>query len=311
MEVPKLKPEQAKNILAPPKPEPIPVFVELGRAGARVARFVTQAALIVAAIWLSYQGSQFVVSKYGPPAAKQTLQQTGSSTQASTASGGAQGGASQAQGGQQTQGQQSGVKLPQYGAGALPKPGLGLRLTPFYLLFGGLLALAWSGLHRKPEIESHDSPPFTKALEIWSPVVILKGDTPRAMKRFVNRVRYLAMREDARPEVRSVLHRWGQVLKQRWPDFFGKPDAPVGAPPRIPDEIFVAMTAMDTAAVSADAATEEARKNRANQYEEAFESSVTEHNKIFHKLPESWDEDLQYEELRRRFLQLSAEITTR
>ena len=39
-----------------------------------------------------------------------------------------------------------------------------------------------------------DSPDFRKALEIWGPVVALRRETPRGIKRFMNWVRFLAMR---------------------------------------------------------------------------------------------------------------------
>ena len=44
------------------------------------------------------------------------------------------------------------------------------------------------------ELLVDDSPGFRKALEIWGPVVALRRETPRGIKRFMNWVRFLAMR---------------------------------------------------------------------------------------------------------------------
>lgn len=52
------------------------------------------------------------------------------------------------------------------------------------------LAAAWL---RRVDPVVHDSSQFRLALKIWLPVVVLRQNTPRAIKRFVNRVRYLAM----------------------------------------------------------------------------------------------------------------------
>ena len=58
------------------------------------------------------------------------------------------------------------------------------------LAVGGVIALR---LLRKTIQETRDSPQFREALEIWSGVVAAKRATPRAIKRFGNRIRYLAM----------------------------------------------------------------------------------------------------------------------
>lgn len=52
------------------------------------------------------------------------------------------------------------------------------------------LAAAWL---RRVDPVVRDSSQFRLALKIWLPVVVLRQNTPRAIKRFVNRVRYLAM----------------------------------------------------------------------------------------------------------------------
>ena len=66
---------------------------------------------------------------------------------------------------------------------------LGLALAPA-LVTGAIVMLR---LLRKTANETRDSERFTRALEIWTPVVAAKRYTPRSIKRFGNRVRYLAM----------------------------------------------------------------------------------------------------------------------
>ncbi len=46
---------------------------------------------------------------------------------------------------------------------------------------------------------TRDSPVFATALDVWHPVIIRGDPTPRGIKRFVNRVRFLAMLERAQP----------------------------------------------------------------------------------------------------------------
>lgn len=59
------------------------------------------------------------------------------------------------------------------------------------------LFTAWGAL-RRPDRETHDTNEFTNALAIWTPLLFASGLTPRAVKRFVNRARYYAMRQRAR-----------------------------------------------------------------------------------------------------------------
>jgi hypothetical protein len=60
----------------------------------------------------------------------------------------------------------------------------------------GLLLVAFAIwiLTRRPIEMINDSEDFTEALKMWRPVVGMQFDTPREMKRFVNRIRYIAMR---------------------------------------------------------------------------------------------------------------------
>ncbi len=71
--------------------------------------------------------------------------------------------------------------------------GLGL------IVLGTLIAaLSWL---RAPVIVLKDSPEFVKALDIWFPVITAHPYTPRTLKRFLNRVRFVAARMgDPKPE---------------------------------------------------------------------------------------------------------------
>ncbi|MCG8588575.1 MAG: P-loop NTPase fold protein [Proteobacteria bacterium] len=81
---------------------------------------------------------------------------------------------------------------------------------------GGLLLAAAAGiaLLRRPAVVVEDSPEFTRVLDVWHPWIVARRATPRAIKRYLNRVRYLAMRQrrdDAGvdpPFWRRLWHRW-------------------------------------------------------------------------------------------------------
>lgn len=63
----------------------------------------------------------------------------------------------------------------------------------FFIL--SLITVALAVLKRRRSSDQHatrDSQEFTDALKIWHPVVRARVDSPRELKRFINRVRYLA-----------------------------------------------------------------------------------------------------------------------
>ena len=66
-------------------------------------------------------------------------------------------------------------------------------LLPATVLFCVIIGLLIYFL-RKPDRIVNDSSRFREALRIWHPWVILNRQTPRAIKRYLNRVRYIAMR---------------------------------------------------------------------------------------------------------------------
>ena len=66
--------------------------------------------------------------------------------------------------------------------------------------------------------EVRDSVRFADALSAWAPLVRQHRATPRALKRFVNRIRYLAMLRQAeeldetgRDAVRDTIRRWARL----------------------------------------------------------------------------------------------------
>ena len=74
--------------------------------------------------------------------------------------------------------------------------------------------------------------------QVWYPLVLAKQNTPRAAKRFVNRVRYLAMRQRAFSEDASM---WERVL---FPQRLREPVGEHEWKP-IPEPLLVAMAAME------------------------------------------------------------------
>lgn len=76
---------------------------------------------------------------------------------------------------------------------------------------------AWA-LTRRPNEIIQDSRKFTEALEIWQPVIGRQHSTPREIKRFLNRVRYIAMRWRKPSQQKTGLERladWVQGKVQR------------------------------------------------------------------------------------------------
>src|SRR5262249_32345276 len=85
--------------------------------------------------------------------------------------------------------------------------------VPFYLVLVFLLLVANVVLTIRPGVVTHDSKEFADAMEnIWYPLVLAKQNTPRAAKRFINRVRYLAMRQSGFQEKASW---WERALFQQ------------------------------------------------------------------------------------------------
>ena len=116
----------------------------------------------------------------------------------------------------------------------------------YMLPIAGLLCLLWLGIHvltQRPEAIVKDSPRFVEALKIWYPIVFSpKHSTPRSTKRFMNRVRYLAMRQRQPREVgpRFFLERirFAANGRRSLVEYASNPSS-------IPDEALVALAAME------------------------------------------------------------------
>jgi len=118
-------------------------------------------------------------------------------------------------------------------------PAAWMLSLPLYLLAMFLLLVAQVVLTTRPGVETHDSPQFTSAMnKVWYPLVLAKQNTPRAAKRFVNRVRYLAMRQRGQQEKASW---WEKLL---YPDRLKDSVSAADWSP-IPDPLLVALAAIE------------------------------------------------------------------
>jgi len=127
------------------------------------------------------------------------------------------------------------------------KPGVDARL-PLYPVILLLIVLVGLGIWRlsiPPGVVLHDSPDFETALRTWHPLVFSYRNTPRSIKRFLNRVRYLAMlqrKQGAEPA------RWASFLSWLLRRPVGVPKLTEGGsalPAPIPEEVLVALAAID------------------------------------------------------------------
>ena len=110
--------------------------------------------------------------------------------------------------------------------------------------------MVWVGvtvLTRRPDLVVKDSPNFVDALKIWHPLIFSRQSTPRSIKRFMNRIRYLAMRQRSVTEGESSW--WRRLVRS---STIGKEvSTEVAAPPAaiavepIPDEALVALAAIE------------------------------------------------------------------
>jgi hypothetical protein len=103
--------------------------------------------------------------------------------------------------------------------------------SPLLLIGSIVLLIGREQWRRRASAVTRDSPNFEVALQTWAPVVLAKQWTPRSVKRYVNRVRYFAMRQKASSEPLHIpesaivglaaLHHWGVVQVQD-PGFLAK-----------------------------------------------------------------------------------------
>jgi hypothetical protein len=108
-----------------------------------------------------------------------------------------------------------------------------------------LLGLAWFGiaaLDRRPGLVVKDSPAFVDALKIWHPLIYSRHSTPRGIKRFMNRVRYLAMRQRSKIDIPQSWFR--RLLSSRRRQQPPSPKTETAIEP-IPDQALVALAAIE------------------------------------------------------------------
>jgi hypothetical protein len=105
-----------------------------------------------------------------------------------------------------------------------------------------LLYMCWRSLTQKESVVVKDSPQFQKALKLWDKVILASHDTPRSTKRFMNRLRCLAMR--LRPGTEDET-RWNILL--RWRSTGARNTAPDNASQsgqKLPESMLVALSAL-------------------------------------------------------------------
>jgi len=127
-------------------------------------------------------------------------------------------------------------RVPTLHEGESPFPGQLLRGWKAWVCLGALALLFISLLSRVPQAQTSDSGEFTRALGQWAPVAGAKLKTPRSVKRFLNRVRCLAMLQHPPEPKQSVLVRWLAPRPDSTP-------AQVAAP--IPEQYLVALSAIE------------------------------------------------------------------
>ncbi len=118
-------------------------------------------------------------------------------------------------------------------------PGAEAQNIPWrYFLSGAIVLLAFGvwKLSQPPDIIIKDSPTFAAALRFWRPLVYASRQTPRGIKRYLNRVRYYEMLQ--RP-ASAFASRWGQLL--HW--LTGPSDVTEGD--AIPEDVLVALAAVE------------------------------------------------------------------
>jgi len=114
-----------------------------------------------------------------------------------------------------------------------------------------LLGLGIWRLSIPPDVVVRDSREFEQALATWHPLLFAWRNTPRSIKRYLNRVRYLAMlQRPAAPEpalwrrlVDGAARLWQRLRKQ--PEGQDTSPATTSERPIIPEDLLVALSAID------------------------------------------------------------------
>ena len=135
-----------------------------------------------------------------------------------------------------------------------------------------------------------DSANFNRALETWSDLVRVKRNTPRAVKRFLNRTRYFAMRLRDRlskpDEPAEQSNRWLGRWLQKLIDLFSTVEKHTKVREPLNEPILVAMSALHhfnpaLLRMTAEELNQEAETN------DVLKRSIDEHIKKFSQWPPS------------------------
>jgi len=119
-------------------------------------------------------------------------------------------------------------------------------LAVLALLLGGLGV--WR-LSIPPDVVIRDSQEFEQALATWHPLLFSWRNTPRSIKRYLNRVRYLAMLQRRATPEPALLKRLIDSLASLWRRWRKLPVPEAAMPtterPHIPEDFLVALSSID------------------------------------------------------------------
>lgn len=115
-----------------------------------------------------------------------------------------------------------------------PPPAAAVAIFGLFAI-GSLLAFRWPAAYNVT-----DSLKFEKALRIWHPLIYARHNTPRSMKRFLNRVRYFAMRLRSYGKEPSA---WSRILSAVGVAKKSAEEAQ-DRPLDVPEEVLVALSAI-------------------------------------------------------------------
>ena len=191
--VPQPSDPQAKALVGPAAaPPPEPLWRALARAAGRAWPLVMVVAMLVLGWWSGVQ-----TPDVAPPQAEPAAEVADTAAGAGPV-------APQTQGRPDRAGTEPDAK-PSQAASLVPGQTAPVPMTAWLVpLFLLLAATGVTLLHRPPVVE-RDSRTFREALTNWLPLVAARQNTPREVKRFVNRVRLLAMRQRAEGQDAAVL----------------------------------------------------------------------------------------------------------
>ena len=159
-------------------------------------------------------------------------------------------------------------------------------LTLAFLL--GLLRLMLT------KIESqvvHDSPAFERALERWVPLIRGIFKSPRALKRYVNKVRFLAMRQRGIAEVDQapMIDRLAKNFAKRLYPAPEKDPIEVAVPIVIPDDVLILLVALEGDAILWRLLTQHAEQLESGSLDEVFQDRLRmESQEISSQIKKAW-----------------------